>query len=503
MASTNDNPPAAVVASNEMGPRAIALLLAVGVLAGCSSSAANKAGGSSVPVVLRLANSNNGDQPGTDTIEHFAAQVRKRSGGAVRVQITYLAAGSATPYVETRTISAVRHGRYDLGWIGARAWDLNGVKSFRALQAPFLITSTRLLNRVVTSSIAQEMLDSLSTQDVVGLALVPDYLRHPVGMGRALVTPEDFSGARIRIQPSRVTAAVIKALGARPVAISNDDIGFAIDRERIDAQELSLVNTPGGSVAAENVVLFGKAFTLFANGDAYRQLTDDQRRIVREAAADAVRYAVAHHAPDSDIVKGYCFDRRRVVLAKPADLAVLAREEQPVYRWLEADPQTKRFIEQIQAWKLTTPPDSTTTPDSIPAACRRASQPAQALGTPRAPSLLNGTYRWEITKADARAYWHAPPQPGGDTFPIISTAILRNGSWRFGSPEHDEGTYTIRGDRVRFVWPRVASILVFEFTRAQNGTLHLKPILPMDRGDQFIWASQPWQRIGPPTDTAR
>lgn len=480
-----------------MAPRTIGLLVAVSLLAGCGSGAANKAGGSNAPLVLRLGDSNNSDQPDTDTIEHFAAQVRERSGGAVRVKITYLAAGSATPYVESRTIDAVRHGRYDLGWVGARAWDLNGVTSFRALQAPFLITSMRLLNRVVTSSLAREMLDSLSVRDVDGLALVPDFLRHPVGMGRAFVTPKDFVGARIRIQPSRVTAAVIRALGARPVAISNDQIGFAIEQKRVDAQEVALLNSPGGSVATENVVFFGKALTLFANHDAYERLTDDQRRVIRDAAVDAVRYALAHHPPDSDLAKGYCYDRRRIVLATPADLAVLIREEQPVYRWLEADAQTKRFIEQIQTWKRKTPPDPTTTSATIPAACRRAQQPAQAVGPAHPTSLLNGTYRWVITKPEGQ------PRPGGDTFPIVGTAILRNGSWRFASPEHDDGTYTIRGDRIRFAWPRVNSILVFQFTREQNGTLHLKPILPMDSGDQFIWSSQPWRRIGPPTDTAR
>jgi len=486
-----------------VAPRTIALLVVVGLLAGCGSGAANKAGGSSAPIVLRLADSNNSDQPDTDTIEHFAAQVRKRSGGTVRVKITYLAAGSATPYVETGTIGAVRRGRFDLGWVGARAWDLNGVKSFRALQAPFLITSMRLLNRVVTSPLAKEMLDSLSTHGVVGLMLAPDFLRHPVGMGRAFVTPDDFGGARIRIQPSRVTAAVIRALGARPVAISNDDIGLAITDKRVDAQEVALLNSPGGSVATENVVFFGKTLTLFANDDAYRRLSDDQRRVIREAAADALRYSVVHHPPDSDIAKGYCYDRRRIVLAKPADLAVLVRKEQPVYRWLEADPQTKRFIEQIQAWKRTTPADPAMTSGSIPAACRRAQHTAQALGAPGPASLVDGTYRWVITKADAQAYWHAPPRPGGDTFPIIGTAILHNGSWRFASPEHDDGTYTIRGNRLRFVWPRVASILIFTFQREQNGTIHLKPVLPMDTGDQFIWSSQPWRRIGPPTDTAR
>jgi TRAP-type C4-dicarboxylate transport system substrate-binding protein len=485
-----------------VAPRTLALGLAVCLLAGCSSGAANKAGGSSAPLVLRLADSNNSDQPDTDTIEHFAAQVRKRSGGSLRVRITFLAAGSASPYVETRTINAVRAGRFDLGWIGSRAWDLNGVKSFRALQAPFLVTSKRLLNRVVTSPIAQQMLDSLSTQRVVGLALVPDFLRHPVGMGRAFVTPADFAGARLRIQPSRVTATLIRALGAVPVMISNDDIGLAIDQKQVDAQEISLLNSPGGSVATENVVFFGKALTLFANESAYAGLTGDQRQVIREAAADAVHFAVAHHPPDSGIARGYCYDRRRIVLASPADLAVLVRKEQPVYRWLERDPQTRRFIEQIRAWKRTTPPDPSTSSAPIPAACRRAQQPARAPGRTLAPSLVDGTYRWVITRKDAHAYWHAPPHPG-DTFPIIVTAILHDGSWRLVGSDNDHGPYTIHGNRLRFVWPRVASVLVFTFRRDRDGTLHLKPVLPMDNGDQFIWASKPWRRIGPPAAATR
>ena len=484
--------------------RTIGLLIVVGLVAGCGSGAANKAGGSSTPLVLRLANSNNSDQPDTDTIEHFAAQVRERSGGSLRIRITYLAAGSSSPYVETKTIDAVKRGRFDLGWIGARAWDLNGIKSFRALQAPFLITSIRLLNRVVASPLAGEMIGSLTKNGgVVGLALLPDFLRHPVGMGRAFVKPRDFVGARIRIQPSRVTTAVIRALGARPVSISNDDIGLAIDQKRVDAQEVSMLNSPGGSVATENVVFFGKALTLFANRDAYRRLSDDQRRVIRDAAADTLRFALAHHPPDSDIAKGYCFDRRRIVFATAADVNVLVRKEHPVYRWLESDPQTKRFIEQIEAMKRTTAPDPTVTSATIPAACRRSQQAAQALGSPRQASLVNGTYRWVITRADAEKYWHAPPRPGGDTFPIIGTATLRNGTWRLAGADHDHGTYTIRGNRIRFVWPRVASILVFRFTRDPNGTIHLRPVLPMDAGDQFIWSSQAWRRIGPPTQTER
>lgn len=487
-----------------MTHRTIGLLLAAALLASCGSGAANKAGGSRTPLVLRLADSNNSDQPDTATIRYFAAQVQKRSGGSLRVRITFLAAGSSSPFVETRTIAAVKRGHYDLGWIGARAWDLNGINSFRALQAPFLITSMRLLNRVAASPLADEMLDSLTKNSgVVGLGLVPDFLRHPVGMGRAFVKPADFVGARIRIQPSRVTAAIIRALGARPVAISNDDIGLAIDRKQVDAQEVSMLNSPGGSVVAENVVFFGKALTLFSNRDAYERLNDNQRRVIRDAAADTLRYALSHHPPDSDIAQGYCYDRRQIVFATAAGVKALAREEQPVYRWLESDPQTKRFIEEIQALKRTTPADPSVSSGTIPGACRRPPQPAQALGAPRPASLVNGTYRAVITLAEAEKYWHSSPPPGNDTFPIVGTKTLQDGKWRLAGPDHDHGTYTIRGNRIRFVWPRVASVLVFQFTRDPDGSLHLKPVLPMDSGDQFMWASRPWRRIGPPTQTER
>jgi TRAP-type C4-dicarboxylate transport system substrate-binding protein len=482
-----------------MAIRPVALLLAAGLLAGCGSGAADKAGGSSTPVVLRLADSNNSDQPDTGALEYFAAQVSRLSGGALRVRITFLAAGSATPYVEERTIAAVRGGRFDLGWIGARAWDEVGVKSFRALQAPFLITSKRLLDRVVTSPLATEMLESLETENVVGLALVPDLLRHPIGMSRPLVSPSDFAGARVRIQPSRVTAALMKALGAVPVAVSNSRIGYAIGQKRVDGQELSMLSNPGGSILAGNVVLFAKGLTLFANHDSYGRLSPEQQRVLRDAAAATVRHAVAHNPTDALIATRFCFDRRRIVLATPAELATLAREAEPVYRLLEADPQTRRFIRQIEAWKRTVPPDHTM---SVPAACRRTEAQASTTGRLRAASLVDGTYRWVLTREDAHRVWGPQLNPG-DTYPAVGTAILRNGSWRLIGPEKDSGTYSIRGNRIRFDWPRVAAVLVFTFTRGGGGTLRLKPVLPMDPGDRFVWAYKPWRRIGPPTQTLR
>jgi len=92
--------------------------LALGLLAGCGSShgTADKAGGATGPVVLRLAVADAVDQPDTGTIRDFAARVARLSGGKVHIRVTFQAAGDRTPDAEVRTIQLVRSGRYDIGW---------------------------------------------------------------------------------------------------------------------------------------------------------------------------------------------------------------------------------------------------------------------------------------------------------------------------------------------------------------------------------------------------
>ena len=336
-----------------MAPRtcAAAAVLTTLLLAGCGSGAADKAGGPAAPVVLTLADSDNNDQPSTAAVRHFAARVEQLSGGSLRVRVTFDAAGMDTPRVEQRTIGMVKGGRFDLGVVGARAWDELGFTSFRALQAPFLITSTRLLNHVLESPIAAEMLASLKEQDVVGLALVPDHLRRPVGFGHAFVSLSDFAQGRIRFLPSKTTAALLRTLGATPIEASNADVGQEVSDGRINGEEMTFFNSPGNSIVTGNIVFFGKALSFFANSGAFDGLSTKRQQYLRAAAAETTTYAAAHNP--SELGFDRCPDRRRVVLASAADVHAVERAAQPVSAQLEADPVTKRYIDRIAAIKAT------------------------------------------------------------------------------------------------------------------------------------------------------
>ena len=82
------------------------------------------------------------------------------------------------------------------------------------------------------------MLAGLKRDDVVGLALVPELLRHPVGLERPLLSPADFAGARIVDFPSRASDSLLRALGATPVHLSNNATG-AIATQHVALVEAS------------------------------------------------------------------------------------------------------------------------------------------------------------------------------------------------------------------------------------------------------------------------
>jgi TRAP-type C4-dicarboxylate transport system substrate-binding protein len=473
----------------------LAFLLAAVALAGCSvggDGASDKAGGSEAPLVLRLAypyNPNEG-QPDEPSLRYFARQVAKLSEGGMRVRISFGAAGEAVPEIEARVARMVRRGEFDLGWVATRAWDQLGVRSFQALQAPFLITDYALLDRVAQDPLADRMLAGLSRLDLEGLAVVPELLRHP-NAPQALVSLEAFEGVRIRSIPSDATDALVSALGATPVHVSNARFGDEISRGNVRGAELPTSRARQGWTVAANVTFFGKANTIFAGTDVLEQLTPDQREVLRSAARQTVRQVVAHPPSERAMARSFCASGR-IALASRAQLARLRRAAQPVYERLERDALTRSLIERIRAMKRSaheTEPAPRPCGRSTPAAAQQAQEG-------RSPESFDGTYRWRLTAEGARRSGN----PGDPDIGSVQTMTLREGRWLLGLGDnpHYSGTFTVRGDRLVFDWPGEGYALTISFKRDPSGSLEVRPVLPMDRGDQFVWASEPWRRVGPP-----
>ena len=129
-------------------------------------------------------------------IEEFARRVDDLSGGRIEIEPVW-AAGGTDPHPEWDQVVArmVSGGELELGLIPTRAWDTEGVTTLRALNTPFLITSDSLVADVVSGPLADELMSGLERAGVVGLALMPDSLRHPFSLASPLNAPTDYEGA--------------------------------------------------------------------------------------------------------------------------------------------------------------------------------------------------------------------------------------------------------------------------------------------------------------------
>ena len=362
------------------------------LLAACSGgSGGDKAGGDAAPVTLRMVTMEHRGAPYADGVAEFARQVEDLSAGSMRLDIVWNGAveyfGAFGPGADQKVAGLVQNWELDLALIPARAWDELGVTSLQALQAPFLVSSEDLVEQVVQSELAGELLAGLDQAGVVGLALLPEGLRHPVGFGHPLLRLADFSGATIRSLPSNVSHRLLEALGAKPVDIWGDAFDAAAANGEIDGAESGFAwfgTMPSRSTFTANITLYPKVNALVANEDAFGRLSDEHQRILREAAAQAVRYVVQNAPTEAERAAVYCRNGGAIAFAAEADVAALERAARPVYEVLQADPLTKELIGQIRAMKAqaTSSGDAITPCGPASSGCANHHE-SRTLGVPR------------------------------------------------------------------------------------------------------------------------
>jgi TRAP-type transport system periplasmic protein len=471
---------------------ALAVIVAV-VAGGCTGGggSGDKAGGSGEPVVLRMANAY-GDLQTAPVIGHFVSQVKERSGGNLRIQVASTW-GDYADDAEQQVVRAVAAGKVDLGWAGARVFDTMGVTSFQALQAPMLIDSYALEQAVAASDMPGQMLQGLDKVGVRGLGVLADGLRKPVAVKHPVLGVGDWRGVTFGTLKSQGQAQAIRSLGATPMEVFRRSRNQALLDGRLQGLEMDLFVYEHGALAqpapyvTANVTLWPQMDVLFANPGRLARLTEQQRGWLQQAAQDAAGPAAALADRDAQSLKNACRSGARFANASPADLAALRGAFAPVYASLERDPQTKAFIERIQALKRST---SAEAPLAVPAGCtgKASGQPAASTGT--VPADLNGVYRYTITKKDAIA-----AGAGDDPdYPATNTVWLNDGSFR--ATGGLRATYSVTGDRITFDIPEFGYSLTFTLSVDGKGNLHLAPVQPMDHGDAVLWSTKPWIKIG-------
>lgn len=484
--------------------------MAVSVVTGCAAPVAgDKAGGDSV--TLRLGVEHGPGMPASEQMEHFAEQVDQLSDG-LRIELVWNAAGEVDDW-DQAVAQMVIDGELDLGMIPARAWDSLGVTTLQALHAPFLVTSEALMDSVLRDDIVGDMLAGLDEVGVVGLALVPESLRHLFFYGEPVATAAQFEGLRVRVPRSETVYALFDALGAIPDDYANwNPPHNGQESEGPAAAESSFAwasQLPGTAAltAIGNLPLLPKINTLVAHRGQFGRLTETHREILMAAAHRTSTWALETRSTTAEAAKAFCGGGGRVVAAADDEVAAMQLAAGPVTSELERDATTRGMMVWIRARQAELGAGPTTVPP-----CGRDSggpvDPAassSATGT-SVDAFPEGVYRAEVSQAFLE-------DAGIDS----STAVNHAGTWtltfRAGQlavedvngargRTVDRGVYCVDGDRLRLgllgrppacgdfwtaTWIVTGEKLRFVDVQSGHGS---------DRLIEVLFGGQPFTRIG-------
>jgi TRAP-type C4-dicarboxylate transport system substrate-binding protein len=376
----------------------VALVLAI---AGCTG-VSDKAGGTpeQPPQVLRLVNPRS-------SIELAPLVQALATVSANRVVIDAKSKfESDSLQGEADAVRAVQSGEADLALIPSRAFDTFGVTSFDALTAPLELDNMALQQAVLSSDVAAEMLTGVEPLGLVGVGILPGPMRVPAGITRPLVAPADFDGARIGVSPSELTQRSVRALGAVPVETTFEGADISA-LDGIEHQVASIAANQYDSAVrwiTANVFLWPRPLVLVANQRRFAALSEDQRRMLRDAARNAV---IPTAAVQSDTAEAAAMCRRhrvQIVLATPKELKELRAAFTPVYNRLRKDATTADLLGRIDRLRTGYGPSPGEVLDCTRLVSAPGSPSTDPAPTPPQHNLaVDGNYLLQLTPNDLEA----------------------------------------------------------------------------------------------------
>jgi len=296
---------------------------------------------------FRAADAQNEDYPTVQALEYMGRLVAERTGGRHSIRIFH----SRELGEEKDTIRQIRAGAIDLDRINA-ALIGNLVPTTNALAMPFLFRSVEHLQKVLDGPIGNEILNSFEPYGFVGLAFYDSGARSIYDSVRPIRSVDDMKGLRIRVQQSDLMSEVIQALGAQPVELPYGQVSTALSTKLVDGAENnwpSFVNS-GHDKYAKYYTLTQHTMTpevLVMSLKAWDGLSDDERKIFREAALESSRF-MHERWKELEVRSRADAEAAGVKVTTDFDRASFEAATLGIYTKAMRDPATAELIERIR-----------------------------------------------------------------------------------------------------------------------------------------------------------
>ena len=317
------------------------------VLAGCgSSSPAPAPAAEKKVIILKAAEIQPEDYPTTNGLKYMAKLLDERSQGRIKMQV--YPGGQLGG--EKETIEMTQLGTIAINRVNSAPM-VGFVPKMGVFSMPFIFRDSDHLWKVLDGAVGQDMLKELEKSNLVGLAYYDSGARSFYSKTKAINTPEDAKGQKLRVQQSKIFVDLVNALGGSATPMGYGEVYSGLQSGIIDGAE----NNPPSLWSSKHYEV-AKFYSLdehsmvpevlFMSKKVFDSLSPEDQKLVKQAAAESVVYQKKLWAEYTE--KSLKELEAKGVAIKKIDKAPFQKAVEPMY---DKYPEYKDVIGQIKAVK--------------------------------------------------------------------------------------------------------------------------------------------------------
>jgi tripartite ATP-independent transporter DctP family solute receptor len=224
-----------------------------------------------------------------EAIDTLAKEVEKRTNGRIKIQNFY----SASLGSERESIESVQLGTQELTTTSTGPVP-NFVPETRILDVPFLFRDKAHARAVLDGPIGQELLATFEPKGMKALAWGENGVRHMTNSKRAVNSPDDLKGLKMRTMENSVHVAAYKSLGIVTTPMAFAEVFTALQQGTVDGQEnpLSVIMAANFDQVQKHLTLTGHVYSpavILMNKGTFDKLSAADKKIFLDSAKEAVK----------------------------------------------------------------------------------------------------------------------------------------------------------------------------------------------------------------------
>lgn len=295
---------------------------------------------------LKLSHNQNKAHPVHQTLQYFAERTKTLSNGDLTVRV-YPDAQLGT---QRESLELVQKGALALAKSNAAELEAFA-KDYGVYNLPYLFKDKTQYHKVLQSAVGQQILQSSEPNGFIGLAYL-DAGARSFYTNKAIKSPADLNGLKVRVQPSPTAVNMVKALGGNPTPLAYGELYTALQQKVVDAAEN---NIPSYTLSRHSEV--SKVFSLdehtmvpdvlVISSKVWNELSDSNKQALTQAAKEATEKMF-------ELWQKSETEEKQKVLAQgvefvEVDKSLFKQAVEPMYSELKTQqPDLYKLVEQIQ-----------------------------------------------------------------------------------------------------------------------------------------------------------